>query len=944
MNYLKQYTINKDDKQTISTNTRIGDKTMNIFGGNYHIPEDKYETFLQTYLKVVIEGDEPEYLTEKQAQDGKCYFDLDLHFNADVIDRKIQYDHINDFIELVIEKLQDMTTSTLPYFKIFVMIRDAPYTEEKKGITKDGVHILLDVNMSNAMQLVLRDDVLTEMSIFDDICLKNKYADVLDFSVMSKSTNTQMLGSRKPNREPYKLKHIFEVNGGIDNIIPLENWVLDIDIMRDTSMFLKSSVSIEDLTEEAMDKVKALANKKTTRKPSTSTSTNTKLRMVDDVETDSIHSNVSNPTHTIDIHSIKTIDDIQKVFESIKTDKMLQYYEYVNVLPIEYADNFEKWIRVGWALKNENKNNFIVWMLFSSRSDKFDICDVAGYFEKWNEMKQGESGLTFKSIAFWVKQEDKEAYNTLIRKNCKKYKQLCENDKITEQPLAEAFCELYGDEFLFYKEKLYNFNGVFWEETNTIHSDLMLKIGNDFRKTLIHYKNELIQQKNRLELEKETENNIDIETKIKYLVRKIERYGEIIIEIQRTAMKQNVKKEILHIISNEKVQWEEKRNLFAFNNGIYDLDTDEWVNPNPSYYMNLSTGYDYEEPTDDDVEQVEKMIEKILPDEKIRTYYMVLVATGLYGITLQKFILCVGQGRNGKGALNDFIMSMMGEYGYELNSSVLLDKIKEGVNQEIANMNNKRYVLTREPTGYALNNATIRQLTGGNTVSARGAYDKDTKKYLLLTLFMETNDKLEFKSKTEHADIERLINIPFNSFFTFEEDEVNEKKNIYPANDYITSADFRKKYRCALFKILLKYNKIYKDNGKNLKKIEPLAVKALSRAYCVNADKILKWVNQRLIKLTDEDNEEFPFVKIKDIYNRMKGSDFYNQLTKKEKRDDATYSGLCAYLKKSILYKDDYRERIDYKNTTSRNVIYGYKYEDSELCDDEETENDVLEY
>ena len=48
--FLIKSLIKQDDKVKLPiTNTRIGDKDLNIFGGSYHIPDNKYETFLNIY-------------------------------------------------------------------------------------------------------------------------------------------------------------------------------------------------------------------------------------------------------------------------------------------------------------------------------------------------------------------------------------------------------------------------------------------------------------------------------------------------------------------------------------------------------------------------------------------------------------------------------------------------------------------------------------------------------------------------------------------------------------------------------------------------------------------------------------------------------------------------------------------------------------------------------
>ena len=47
--FLKAHAISKGDNK-ISTHTRIGDKNAKIYGGNYHIPDEKYEEFMKLYL------------------------------------------------------------------------------------------------------------------------------------------------------------------------------------------------------------------------------------------------------------------------------------------------------------------------------------------------------------------------------------------------------------------------------------------------------------------------------------------------------------------------------------------------------------------------------------------------------------------------------------------------------------------------------------------------------------------------------------------------------------------------------------------------------------------------------------------------------------------------------------------------------------------------------
>ena len=397
--------------------------------------------------------------------------------------------------------------------------------------------------------------------------------------------------------------------------------------------------------------------------------------------------------------------------------------------------------------------------------------------------------------------------------------------------------------------------------------------------------------------------------------------------LKKTTDKSKFMNQYFDIVANDDIKFETKTHLFAFNDRVYNLDTDEWVSAEPTDYINITTGYDYREPTQEEIETVESLIEKILPDKEIRDYYMVLLSTGLYGETLQKFIIALGEGRNGKGCLNDFFKCFVGNYGYELNSKILMDPIKEGVNQEIANINNKRFTICREPDGKGVSNATVRQITGGSTITARGCYDKDTTKYVRHTLFMETNDWLEYNSKIKLADIDRLINIPFNSYFTAHDEEVDEANHKYKLVSAYTTDKFREQHKFALFHVMCGYNKLYKSVNKNLTKLEPESVRDLTKRYIINADKIINWCNNHLKPLTDDELKlEKPYVLVKDLLDIFKCDEIYNQLTKKEKRKDASFKGFCEYLQKSVLYKKAYfdRKKVHDKDVRTK-MIYGYK-------------------
>jgi hypothetical protein len=66
---LTKYSIKKGDGIE-HTNTRIDDKKLSLYGGNYHVPDEEYPNFIKSYYNDVIIGNKIEYLTEKQLDTG----------------------------------------------------------------------------------------------------------------------------------------------------------------------------------------------------------------------------------------------------------------------------------------------------------------------------------------------------------------------------------------------------------------------------------------------------------------------------------------------------------------------------------------------------------------------------------------------------------------------------------------------------------------------------------------------------------------------------------------------------------------------------------------------------------------------------------------------------------------------------------------------------------
>ena len=905
----------KTYEKTDVTHTRIGDANS-ILPGKFCIPNDKLPLFYKLYHKHVFIEHKKEYLTEKQlnSNNSSMLVDFDFRYKPDIKDRQHGEEHIEDLVQMYSEKIYkyaDLKQDT--NFNIYVMEKPNVNTSHKNcdKYTKDGIHMVFQIGIDNKIQQLIRNDLLQNGNIkdvLDDLELTNTYDEVLDEGISKGHTNWQLYGSRKPQNEAYEITHIYNCDIDEDGEICIEKQNVDeydkLDLLHNSSARYnnKHSYSVRDEYKKDYDSLDKSNNKK-----------------------------------------INKINNIPTQSNSPSNEYVNKFWDYVSCIPLDHFTSYNNFFEFCCIHKNIlGENNYADLDTFLSKTQGYDADkNYVYYFDKIDntrEIKVGWNTLYKLCEKYNLKQKQKldEKYD-----NQMSYKRdISILLSGTEYDIAQVFTNLFGHKFIYRKEVLYYYNGVYWEKESK--HILRKYISTKFVKIINKYKNFM---EDKMEKEK-----YDLSEKQKEKFENdIVKLMEIAVNCKRTNFKRNVQAEVLDIVTDNTIEFETNTYLFAFNNAIYNLDTDEWVEPEPKQYITLTTGYDYQKVNKDKVDELKRIISSILPKEDIKKFYMCCLSSGLYGELLQKFIICYGCGRNGKGVLNDLFATFMGNYGIQINASVLLKPIDDGVNQQVANMNHKRFSICREPTGAPLNNGTIRQITGSTTTSARGAYDKDTKKFIRHTLFMETNDMLEYKSKIEEADVDRLFSVPFNSKFTDREELIDEKNHIYPINIYYGTDAFREEYKLAMFEIMIEYNKIYKSIKKNITKIEPIEVAELGKEYLINADKVICWCNTRIKKLTQieykklYDNREVCWVSVKDLFTQFKNSETYSLFTKTEKRKFGTKKGFIKYIQKSRYANDFIEKKKFYQRTdeekTIRNYLDGYKF--IECNEDEDDADDV---
>lgn len=225
--FLKQHSSTSKKDSHLVTHTRIPDKENNIYAGSYIIPADKELEFYDLVYNEIIIGNKIEYLTEKQHKDGVIYIDLDFKYSYDVTSRQHTKEIIQNLICEAFNIISElMIVKNSQPIDVYVMQKDGVNRLNDCSLTKDGIHIIIGLNMPNKLQLELRKrliNIAKEDNIFETMPLINTFESIFDEGLPKGTTNCQLYGCRKPSHDAYKLVYICKAE--IDNADG--EWMLD---------------------------------------------------------------------------------------------------------------------------------------------------------------------------------------------------------------------------------------------------------------------------------------------------------------------------------------------------------------------------------------------------------------------------------------------------------------------------------------------------------------------------------------------------------------------------------------------------------------------------------------------------------------------------------------------------------------------------------------------
>lgn len=217
--------------------------------------------------------------------------------------------------------------------------------------------------------------------------------------------------------------------------------------------------------------------------------------------------------------------------------------------------------------------------------------------------------------------------------------------------------------------------------------------------------------------------------------------------------------------------------LINCKNGTYDLETMTFREHDWKDFLTMQTNFEY---TMQEVicPRWEQFIKEVTQDNKDKADYLQrALGYSILGTGKEEcmFILHGKTTRNGKSTMLDAIQHLLGDYStvapVELICRNERQKNAEAANPVLARLKGKRMVtMSESDTAGKLDEATIKQYTGGEDITARELYQSAITFKPQFTMWLSCNDLPAVKDKSLFAS-DRVRVIEFNRHFSDEEQD-----------------------------------------------------------------------------------------------------------------------------------------------------------------------------
>ena len=828
------------------THTRIGSPDLNIYGGSFNISADELPLFYKLYYEHVFVKGRKEYLTEKQLNGvGPLLVDFDFRYDVSVTKRQHTQEHIQDMIQLYLEELKEffIFEENKP-FPIFVMEKPTVNRVAEKNLTKDGIHMIIGIQMDNTLQLMLRERILKKLSDIWELPLTNGWEDVLDEGISKGCVNWQMYGSQKPGHDAYKLSYFLtaEIDTQDNEFMTVPKNVKDFDLSKD--LCLLSAQYNKHAHFEVNPKIAAEYKKRQESQPGKMKKSGSKgkVNLVLEEEDDS----------NIQLADITNAEMLKKAMDNIVNSLRIneqhirEIHEYTQILPEKYYRPGSHVLnrQVAFALKHTDERLFLSWIMLRSKASDFDFGTIPSLYQTWKyQFNKRPDGVTKRSIMYWAKQDAYDDYEKVKRTTIDYYIEETIFDA-ADFDYAMVLYHMFKDKYVcssITNKKWYTFKRHRWEKDEG--QSLRLAISRDM---FALYSEKQSQYMSDLQ---NYETNNDVHEKMQ---RKVKKIAEVCIKLKKTNDKNNIMREAMEIFFDKDFikNMDANKYLLCFSNGVIDFRTKSFRQGYPQDYITKTTGIPYIPYNQDECKEISQEIttfmKQLFPQEGLCRYMWDHLSASLIGAKKEHaFNIYRGSGSNGKSILTDLMTQALGEYKGTVPITLVTEKRGTigGTSSEIIQLKGVRYAVMQEPSKDAvINEGILKELTGGDPIQARALYSDSEIFEPQFSLVVCTNALFEVKSNDDGTWRRMKCNDFLAKFISEGETHTDDTPYVFPKDKGLKEK--LPKWAPVFVSMLVK--RAFETEGEV---IDCAEVVAASGKYRQSQDCISGFINEKIVKV-----------------------------------------------------------------------------------------------
>ena len=305
-------------------------------------------------------------------------------------------------------------------------------------------------------------------------------------------------------------------------------------------------------------------------------------------------------------------------------------------------------------------------------------------------------------------------------------------------------------------------------------------------------------------------------------------------------------------------------NLFAFKNGVYDLENKLFRCIETTDYISTTTDYDYNPNIENKyIDFVMNFLKSTQKNDQMYEYLLDVITSMIYGKNYhQEFYIFNGKGANGKSVLMSWLLQTFGKYGNKINATTFT-KPSKGANEtsEMHSCKSSRLILVEEPEETdTLITSRLKEFSGDGKIKTRGLHENAFEFEPQFGIIFFCN-QIPALSKVDNAIGRRLRLVDFP--FKFCDSPNNENEKLIDRNLNILFKD-NIEYRQAFAYILLE-NWKNRDLNKN-KMNTPKEVMKVTEEYMDDCNEVKKFINEFYDITNDEKDRKIS----SDLYRHFK--------------------------------------------------------------------------